>query len=185
MYLFLYLFMYLFIYSFFYLFIYFYFDVLLIILVLFFRKLWHNFFYKKNLIKTKYFLFKKHGPCVSFLSSNSCRLTNGTHTLYMYEVKNISRDSCNLICVVICDTCKEEYFGETRGGKTKLKHRVRVYWQHIWQQRYQQLKVEGHLRSCANGGFWIFPLLEIHSQDTNLRRSYKTEVPAKIQNKTK
>ena len=143
--------MYVFVYLFIYLFIYF--DVLLVILVLFFRKLRYNFFYKKNLIKTKYFLFKKHGPCVSFLPSNSCRLTNGTHRLYMYEVKNISRDSCNLICVVICDTCKEEYFEETRGGKTKLRDRVRVYWQHIWQPRYQQLKVEGHLRSCANGGF--------------------------------
>ena len=54
-------------------------------------------------------------------------------------------DSFNLIYVVICDTCKEEYIGETGEGKTKLRDRVRVYRQHIRQLQYQQLKVKGHL----------------------------------------
>ena len=47
---------------------------------------------------------------------------------------------------------------ETEEGKTKLRDRVRVYRQHIRQPQYQQLKVEGHLRVCGNGEFWIFPL---------------------------
>ena len=72
--------------------------------------------------------------------------------------------------IVIRDTCKEEYIGETGGGKTKLWDRVRVYRQHIWQPQYQQLIVEGHFRVCGKGKFWIFPLLQMRSQDTNLRR---------------
>ena len=49
------------------------------------------------------------------------------------KLKNrLTCDSFNLIYVVICDTCKEEYIGETGEGKTKLRDRVRAYPQHIW-----------------------------------------------------
>ena len=83
-------------------------------------------------------------------------------------------DSFNLANVVICDKCKEKYIGDTGEGKTKLRDGVRVYRQHIRQPQYQQLKVEGHLSVCGNGEFEIFPLLQMRSQDTNLRRSYET-----------
>ena len=64
----------------------------------------------------------------------------------IFKLKNrFTCDSFNLIYVVICDICKEEYIGETGEGKTKLSDRVRVYRQHIWQPQYQQLKVDGHL----------------------------------------
>ena len=87
-----------------------------------------------------------------------------------FKLKNrFTCNSFNLIYVVICVTCKEEYIGETGEGKTKLRDRVRVYRQHIRQPQYQQLKVEGHLRVCGNGEFRIFPLLQMRSQDTNLR----------------
>ena len=87
-----------------------------------------------------------------------------------FELKNrFTCDSFNLIYVVICGTCKEEYIGETGEGKTKLRDRVRVYRQHIQQLHYQQLKVEGYLRVCGNGEFRIFPLLQMRLQDTNLR----------------
>ena len=36
--------------------------------------------------------------------------------------------------------------GETREAKTKLRDRARVYYQHIWQPQYEQLKIKGHLR---------------------------------------
>ena len=61
-----------------------------------------------------------------------------------------------------------------RQGKEKLRDRVRVYRQHIWQSQYQQLKVEGHLRVCCKGEFRLFLLLQMRSQDSNLRRSYET-----------
>ena len=60
---------------------------------------------------------------------------------------------------------------------------IRVYRQHIWQPHYQQLKVEGHLRVCGNGKFRIFPLLQMRSQDTNLRRSYETRFEQKFKTK--
>ena len=70
-----------------------------------------------------------------------------------------------------------------REGKTKLRDRVRLYHQHIRQPQYQQLKVEGHLRVCGNKEFQIFPLLQMHSQDTNLRRRYETRLQQKFKTK--
>ena len=89
-------------------------------------------------------------------------------------------DSFNLIYVVICDKCKEEYIGETWEGKTKLTDRVRVYPQYIRQPQYQQLKVEGCLRVCGNEKLQIFPLLQMRSEDINLRRSYETRFQQKF-----
>ena len=84
-------------------------------------------------------------------------------------------DSCNLIYLTLCDKCKEEDIGETGEGKTKLRDRVRVYRQHIWQPHYQQLnRREFKSNGKINGNFRIFPLLQIRSHDTNLRQSYET-----------
>ena len=38
-----------------------------------------------------------------------------------YFLNRFPCDSFNLIYLVICGTCKEEYTGETREGKTKLR----------------------------------------------------------------
>ena len=88
-----------------------------------------------------------------------------------------------VIHVVICDACKEQYIEETGEGKTKLKDRVREYRQHISQPQYQHLKVEGHLRVCGSGIFQIFPLLQMRSQDVNLRRSYEMRLKQKFKTK--
>ena len=77
-----------------------------------------------------------------------------------FKLKNrFTCASFNLIYVIICATCKEEYIGERGEGKSKLRDRVRVYRQRIRQPQYQQLKVEGDLRVCGNREFRIFPLL--------------------------
>ena len=78
---------------------------------------------------------------------------------------------------------RRKYIGETGEGKTKLRDRVRVYCQHIRQPQYQQLKVKGHLRVCGNREFRIFPLLQMHSQDKNLRRIYETRFQQKFKTK--
>ena len=115
-------------------------------------------------------------------------MINGHYTVknvqITFKLKNrFTCDIFNLIHVVICGTCKEEYIGETGERKTKLRDRVRVYRQHIWQPQYQQLKVEEHLRVCGNGEFRIFALLQMRSQDANLRRSYKTRFQQKFKAK--
>ena len=75
-------------------------------------------------------------------------------------------DSSNLIYVVICQICKEEYIGETRIGNSKLRDRVRICKQHIQQPKHEKLKAEKHLRTCGKGNFTIFLFLQLHSNDT-------------------
>ena len=108
-----------------------------------------------------------------------CECRNYLLKNYPYTFKNVqiifklenrfTCDSFNLIYVVICDACKEEQIGEAGERKTKLRDRVRVYRQHIRQPQYQQLKVEGRLRVCGDGKFRMLPLLQMCSQETNLR----------------
>ena len=70
------------------------------------------------------------------------------HVQITFKLRNrFTCDSFNLIYVLICDKCKQEYTEETEEGKTKLRDRVKVYRQHIRQPQYQQLKVKGHLIS--------------------------------------
>ena len=83
----------------------------------------------------------------------------------------MSFNSSDLIYVIICPTCGEEYIRETGLNNTKL--RDRVYRQHIRDQRYQVLKVEDHLRTCAGGKFKTFLFLQIRYNDTDLRKAYE------------
>ena len=66
-----------------------------------------------------------------------------------YTFKNIGKQfflktkmtcySRNLIYVVICPTCKEEYIGETGIGDSNFRDRVRIYRQHIRQPEHEKL----------------------------------------------
>ena len=91
-----------------------------------------------------------------------------------FKLKNrFTCDSFNLIYVVICGTCKEEYIGETGEGKTKLRDRVRVYRQHIRQPQYQQLrkdKVEGHIAYIT----FKIDVANLHSIKTSFRHVFIT-----------
>ena len=59
------------------------------------------------------------------------------HVQITFKLRNrFTCDSFNLIYVLICDKCKQEYTGETGEGKTKLRDRVKVYRQHIRQPQY-------------------------------------------------
>ena len=89
----------------------------------------------------------------------------------------MSCDNSNLINVIICPTCGEEYIGETGLNNTKLRDRVRVY----RDPRYQVLKVEDHLRTCGGGKFKIFPFLQIRSNDTDLKKAYEANFNLKFQ----
>ena len=77
-------------------------------------------------------------------------------------------ENSDLIYVVICSICKEEYIGETGEGKTRARERVRVYRQHIHPQQYQQLKCEEHFRTCGKGQFKICRFFKLHSQNKYL-----------------
>ena len=102
----------------------------------------------------------------------------------IFKLKHyFSHNTFNLIFVFACDTCKEEYIKETKERKTKSRDESRVYCQHIQKPQYQLFKVEEHLRVCGNGTFQIFPLLQMHSQNTNLWHSYETRFQQKFKTK--
>ena len=67
-------------------------------------------------------------------------------------------ESKNLIYVVICSGCKEEYIGQTQ---TILKEKLNNYWQHIRQPEIQQKDVESHIRACGGRNFKIMPFFAI------------------------
>ena len=93
-----------------------------------------------------------------------------------FELKSpMSCNSQNLIYVIICPTCQEEYIGETGKGKTKLRDRVRVHRQHIQQPELAILPVSKHLRNCGKGNFNIFPFFQLKTNDENLRKTYETK----------
>ena len=94
--------------------------------------------------------------------------------------------SCNsfkVIYVLMCSSCLEEYIEETNEGKTRLRDRVGVYWQHIKQPEDQKLKVEEHMQICKRGSFKIFSFLQMRLNDTNLRRAYETKFQSEYKTK--
>ena len=91
--------------------------------------------------------------CASLILGNSHTFKNVDKTFNLKTY--FSCDSYNLLYIIICPTCGEEYTGESGIGKTKLRDLVRVYRQHVRQPEYQKLKVEEHLRTCGKGTFKI------------------------------
>ena len=78
--------------------------------------------------------------------------------------------SSNLIYVIICQGCKEEYIGETG---CLVKELINISRQHIRQPQYQQLAAEEHLRTCGDGKFHMFPFFKIIQENKSLRKSYE------------
>ena len=80
-----------------------------------------------------------------------------------YTFKNVGKqfffktkirfDCRNLIYVVICPTCKEEYIGENGIGNSKLRDGVRIYSRHIRQPEHEKFKVEKHFRTRGKRKF--------------------------------
>ena len=78
--------------------------------------------------------------------------------------------SQNLIYVLICNNCQEEYIGET--GDT-LRHRTTTHRQQIYDSNYRNLKVSKHIFSCAinqKPKFKIMPILKIKINATETKR---------------
>ena len=135
---------------------------------------------KKILTKAE---FTSRNPGVSKCCDKRCECCHHLLLSDAYKFKNLDKtfklktsmscDSSNLIYVLICSSCKEEYIGETGLNKTKLRDRVRVYRQHIRQPQYQQLKVEGHLQTCSGGNFKLFPFLQMRTDSKFFRKSFE------------
>ena len=57
----------------------------------------------------------------------------------------MSCDSSNLLYVIICSGCNEEYIGETGKGTTKLRDRVRVYHEQINDEKYRKKNMQKNI----------------------------------------
>ena len=95
----------------------------------------------------------------------------------------MSWNSFKVIYILICSSCLGEYIEEKTEGKTTLRDRVGVYWQHIKQPENQKLKVEEHMQICERGSFKIFSFLHMRLNDTNLRRADETKFQSEYKTK--
>ena len=89
----------------------------------------------------------------------------------LYIKEDMKCESSNLIYVVTCSTCNEEYIGETGEGKTRFRDRVRVYGRHTRQLQYQYLNCEEHFRTRGKEEFKTFAFFTLHSKNKYLNKN--------------
>ena len=88
----------------------------------------------------------------------------------MFLPKNyFNCERSNLIYLVNCQGCQEEYMGEM---VCLVKDQINIYRHYIRQPQYQQLAVEEYLRTCGEEKLPMFPLFKILQETKSHRRSY-------------
>ena len=107
------------------------------------------------------------GVCENLNTENEfvfqCGKTFNVKTTMSCEVRN-------LIYVIRCGGCQEEYIGET--GET-LRHRLTVHRQQIRDASTRMLYVSGHKANCAKNQsikFQILPLYKMQNDNTTSRK---------------
>ena len=70
---------------------------------------------------------------------------------------NMSCKTKDLIYVLICPTCKEEYIGETG---IQLSSRMNLHRSQMTNPNYGILNVSRHLNDCGNNNFLVFPFIK-------------------------
>ena len=81
--------------------------------------------------------------------------------------------STNLLYVLICSGCKNEYIGET--GDT-LRAKMRVHRQQIQDDNYRILHVSKHIHECAkefHPQFKVMPFYKMSPDSTKIEREVK------------
>ena len=133
---------------------------------------------ERLLCKSKFMLVEEHFyvnsygkncVCCPHLLKTSCYLFKRVNKVFFLK-NNFNREIRNLIYVVICQGCQEDYIGETG---CLVKEWISVYKQHIRQPQYQQIKLEERLRFCSSGELQMFPFLQIKQENKLLRNAYE------------
>lgn len=89
---------------------------------------------------------------------------------------SMSCTSSNLIYVIRCAGCGENYIGQT--GDT-LRHRMTVHRQQIREPKYQCTAVSEHIRNCARNkspNFTVFPFYKFLRDTTEKEREAKEKL---------
>ena len=105
------------------------------------------------------------GHCMHLLEGNSLEFNCG-RKFYVHE--SMTCEVKNVVYVMKCRGCNEEYIGET--GKY-LRRRVTVHNQQIRYPKTRMLFVSEHLSTCAhqmNPKFYIFPFYKMYLDSTSL-----------------
>ena len=110
------------------------------------------------------------GTCPYLLQGNAYQFKSG----HLFSVReNMTCASQNLIYVIKCSGCGEEYIGQT--GDT-LRSRVRVHKQQIKDPSYRCIPLSEHIERCAGDkspNFRIFPFYKVMSDSDETRKSKK------------
>ena len=88
----------------------------------------------------------------------------------------MSCTSSNLIYVIICAGCGENYIGQT--GDT-LRHRMTVHRQQIREPKYQCTLVSEHIKNCVvntTPNFTIIPFYKFKCETTEQERETKEKI---------
>ena len=95
------------------------------------------------------------------------------HSEKVFKIRSpFSCISSNVIYIIICSGCQEEYIGQT---SRTLKERLGVYREAIRHPKYERLPVEKHLRECGKGKFNMFPILQVRKDDKLTRECIESK----------
>ena len=87
------------------------------------------------------------------------------------ERNNFTCASGNLLYIVTCNGCGENYIGQTG---TKLRTRFTVHRQQIRDPSVRKISLSEHLEECANtNNYSIFPFYQCHDECTEAERINK------------
>ena len=78
----------------------------------------------------------------------------------------------NVIYLIICVKCKSFYVGQTEN----LRKRVTLHKEQIRPDQYGHLTVSGHLKTCSDGKFKIFPVHHCKDPSRLIRESKEKEI---------
>lgn len=103
------------------------------------------------------------GMCPNIIVGDSITLLNGK-TVTPNE--NLNCKSKNLIYIITCSTCKENYIGQTGNS---ICERIRIHRQQIQNPNTRMIPLSEHLDVCGHGNFKVFPFYKMNDSDVNNR----------------
>ena len=112
----------------------------------------------------------KNCVCCSYIGE--CKEIKFKNREEKFKLKSrFNCDSTNLIYLLICNGCGEEYIGET---SRTLRERVSLYKSRIGDPNLGTIFVEKYVRSCGKEQFSISPFYQMRNNNLNTRRAHES-----------
>jgi hypothetical protein len=110
---------------------------------------------------------KRCGTCHFLHTGQHFTFKGSQEPFYVKTSMNCGTE--NLLYVLQCQGCLENYIGQTSGP---LRARIRVHKQHINQPQYRKIAVSKHIAECAGDmdpPFKVFPFYKVMNSDKSFR----------------